>query len=275
MPDAVAVSPDGKLVASANERDGLEAWGKCGVPGATPSISVLDVSGGPAAAVERHRIEMVDADTGPREPEGVVFGKDSDLVFATLQDSHEVVWFRVSALAGLTDPTSADIGLESLPVNALGAGPWPDGITRFEDVAGGECFVTAGEWNDTFTVLASDGTVLSNNDISESDLPSSLPRVVAEDTPLFSPDSVAAFTWGARPYVAFTLRQAGAVAIYDVADPTAPRYVQAIAVGQHETGKADEEGSTIRPEGIGAAADGSFLVVANEAESSVSLIRGE
>jgi len=62
------------------------------------------------------------------------------------------------------------------------------------------------------------------------------------------------------------------VAVYDVTDPTAPVYDTAVTVGADERGGQDDDGSTIRPEGIAAAADGTFVLTANEAESSVSLI---
>jgi len=259
-------------VASADERDGPDAWGKCEVDGEVPSISVLDVSSGPAAASVMFQVTMKDGTTGPREPEGIAFGADHDLVVATLQDSHEVVLFRVSQLVGQQAPTSDDVKIVELPANALGQAPWPDGVARFEDAAGKEHFAIAGEWNDTLLVVDGEGNVVANHDISAHDLPASLPRIIDADTPLFSPDSVAAFAYGDHRYVALTLRHAGAVAVYEMDDAAAPAYRTAIQVGANEQGGQDEDGSTIRPEGIGAAADGSFIVVANEAESSVSLV---
>ena len=237
-------------------------------------MSVVEVPGGdPAAAVERHRVTMVDADTGPREPETVAFSKDGDLVVATLQDSHELVMFRISDLDGVDDPTSelAAVTIVALPGDAAGALPWPDGVERVALPGGGEVFAVAGEWNDTFLVVDPAGQVLANKAITPADLPADLPRVIDEGTPLFSPDSVASFTVDGHPHVAFTLRHAGAVVIYDLTDPAAPVYVSAVAVGKGEAGGQDEDGSTIRPEGVAAAADGAWLITANEEESSVSL----
>ena len=274
MPDSVAVSDNGRWVAVANERDGPDAWGKCVVPGEVPSVSVLEIpDGDPTGAVERHRIVMVDGDTGPREPESVVFSQDNDLVVVTLQDSHELLMFRVSALEGTAHPTSEldAVRIIALPGDAVGAGPWPDGVERVPLPAGGEIFAVAGEWNDMFILVDSEGQILANHPVSPADLPADLPRIVDEGSPLFSPDSVASFTVDGRPHVAFSLRHAGAVAIYDVTDPVAPIFASAVTVGLNETGGQDEDGSSIRPEGIAAAPDGSWLLVANEAESSVSL----
>jgi DNA-binding beta-propeller fold protein YncE len=273
MPDAVAISDDGNWVASANERDGPDAWGKCEVAGEEASISILDVSGGPASAIEVHRITLVDSDTGPREPESIVFGADNDLVAATLQDSHELLLVNRS---DLTEPalTSEDgaVTIVRLPDDAIGAGPWPDGIGRFE-VAGTEYFAIAGEWNDTFTIVDGTGAIIASEAIAPADIPTTLPRVIDEGSPRFSPDSVATFVWSKRAHVAFTLRHSGAVAIYDVSNPVKPVFATAVGVGQNEGGNQDEDGSTIRPEGIAASTNGEYLVVANEGESSVSLVK--
>jgi len=272
MPDSVDISDDDKLVVSADERDGPDAWGKCEVAGAEASVSVVDLQAGPTGAVNLHTVKMIDADTGPREPESITFSKDNDLVVVTLQDSHEVALFRVSALAGKANPTSADMTLVALPANALGAKPWPDGVARFEDAAGKEHFAIAGEWNDTLIVIDGEGHVVANADVSAGDIPQSFPRVVKADYPPFSPDTIAPFRYGTQPYLAVALRHSGAVAVYDVGDASKPAYRTAIQVGESETGKADEDGSVIRPEGITASPDGSFILTANEEESSVSLI---
>ncbi|MFT7621119.1 MAG: DNA-binding beta-propeller fold protein YncE, partial [Myxococcota bacterium] len=266
MPDSVDIAPNGQVLAVGNERDGPDAWGKCDVLGAEASISVVDVTGGPAAAVEIYRIRMIDTDTGPREPESVCFGADSDLVAVTLQDSHELALFRVSALSAGGGATSADLQIVALPVNALGAGPWPDGVTRFADGTGRELFAIAGEWNDTFTLVDTQGTVVASVSLDPADLPDSLPRVLAAGSPRFSPDSIAAFVREGRSYLGFTLRHSGAVGVWDVTDPAKIHFAGAIAVGKNEQGGSDEDGSTIRPEGISASPDGSWIIVANEGE---------
>ncbi len=275
MPDAVAISDDGKWVASANERDGPDAWGKCEVAGEIPSVSIIAMGADGSAPVEAHRMAVVDAGTGPREPESLVFSSDNDLLVVSLQDSHEVLFVRISDLQGAgSEPTSTSVKatIVRLPDDAVGAGPWPDGVGRFQTMDGTELFVTAGEWNDTFTILNSNGGVVSNTAISPSDIPEALPRVLSEGSPRFSPDSVATFLYEGRPHVAFTLRHSGAVAVYDLSDPAAPAFASAVGVGKEETGQWDKEGSSVRPEGIAAAPDGEFLVTANEGESSVSLV---
>jgi len=272
MPDSVAVSDDDQWVASADERDGPDAWGKCEVPGAEPSVTLVDVSAGPSAAMVVGKVRMVDGTTGPREPEDLVFSSDASRLVVTLQDSHEVAFIDTAALAAAGEWTSEDVTLVALPTNALGALPWPDGIVRFEDAAGAERYVIAGEWNDTLIVLDGDGAVLANLAIALGDIPETFPRVKDEGSPLFSPDSLASFVHAGRAHVAVTLRHSGAVGIWDVSDAAVPVFATAIAVGRSEAGGADEDGSTIRPEGVSASPDGRWIVTANEEESSVSLL---
>ncbi|MDR0965456.1 MAG: hypothetical protein LBM75_02940 [Myxococcales bacterium] len=279
MPDAVAISDDGRFAVSADERDGPDAWGKCEVLGKTASISVIQIGeGGPASARVFRQITMIDeVGVGPREPESVAISKDSDRVVVTLQDSHELAIFDISALPDEAQLTSehAAVKIVKLPPNDLGAFPWPDGVLVFDDADGQEFFAIAGEWNDRLIVVDRDGTAIANEELSPRQLPESLPRVVDSGSPLFSPDSLAGFTYDGVPYLAVTLRHSGAVAFYDVSNAAAPAYRSAVKVGQNEQGGIDEDGSTVRPEGICAASDGRFVATANEGESSVSLILPE
>lgn len=272
MPDAVAISDDQHWVVSANERDGPDAWGKCEVASEVPSISVVDILDGVSVAHETARIEMIDSTTGPREPESVAFGADNDLVMVTLQDSHELAIFRLSEVAGLGQPTSDDISIVELPPNSLGAKPWPDGVVRTTDGAGTELFAIAGEWNDTLILVDDAGELVANVEITNADIPASFPRVLDPDSPLFSPDSLVSFERAGRHLLAASLRHAGALVLFDVTDANSVAVAGAVSVGDDELGGQDDEGSTIRPEGITAAHDGAFIVTANEGESSVSLV---
>ncbi len=268
MPDAVDVSPDGKWVVSANERDVV--WGKCeGVDGLEgPSISVLDVSNGPEAAVEVHRLVM--SENLEREPEQVVFAKDSDLIVATLQDSHEVLFVRRSALVGTASASEALGSIVALPKNGIGQDAWPDGLASVLDANGQEVFVVAGEANDTLTLLDAAGTLLTTIDILATDIPADFPRDGSWG-PLFRPDSVTAYRYQGLSYVAATLKAAGAVGIWDISDPKNPQRVVVEKIGAQEMAGAEEE-SSLGTEGISASPEHGFIITANEGESSVSLL---
>ena len=274
MPDSVALSDDDQWAASADERDGTDAWGKCDVAGTEASVTLVDLSAGPTAPELAGKVWMVDGTSGPREPEDLVFSADGERILVTLQDSHEVALLSRAEIQTSRTITSDEITLVALPPNAIGALPWPDGIARFNDAAGAEHFAVAGEWNDTILILDAGGEVIQNLPLALGDIPETLPRVEDEGVPQFSPDSIAAFEHEGRAHIAVTLRHSGAIALWDVSAPSAPVFCMAIGVGQSEQGDADEDGSTIRPEGIAASPDGSWLLTANEEESSVSLVQG-
>jgi DNA-binding beta-propeller fold protein YncE len=268
MPDAVDVSPDGRWVVSANERDVV--WGKCeGLEGLEgPSLSFLDVSGGPAAAVEVKRVMMTE--DLEREPEQVVFARDSDLVVATLQDSHEVLFLRRTAALAAASPTEALGTLVTLPQNQIAQDAWPDGVVGFLDGGGREVFATAGEANDTLCLLDAAGTVLHTIEVTEAEVPADFPRDGSWG-PLFRPDSVTAFQRGGKSYLAASLKASGAVGVWDVTDPGAPVKITVEKVGKDDPATRDQE-STLGTEGISASDDGRFIITANEGESSVSLL---
>jgi len=271
MPDSVDVSSDGRLVAVANERD--SAWGgKCKVAGVVPSVSIVDVSAGVAQASELYRVTMLEDEVVNREPETVAFSRDNDLVVCTLQDSYEVALFRVSALVGLSAPTSRDVNVVRLPKNELGKDPWPDGVAAFTDKTGAEYFAIAGEWNDTLMVIDAAGKLVANVDIRASDMPSDLPRDTSGEPPPFRPDSLAMFRFGGEAHLAVSLKHAGAVGIWDVGDATAPRFTAVVKVGKADSGTPSTP-SSIGTEGIAATPTGDSIVCANEGEGSVSLVR--
>jgi hypothetical protein len=272
MPDSVAVSSDGHWVAVANERD--SAWGgKCEVPGYSGSVSIIDVSGGVAAAYEKTRVTMFDGDTDGREPESITFGRDDDLVATTLQDSHEVAFMRVSALVSAPAWTSDDIQVVRLPENSLGMDPWPDGIVTLNNGVGAELFAVAGEWNDTLIVIDDSGRVVTNHEIVAAEMPGDLPRDLSGESPLFRPDSLTVFRASERTYLAASLKHSGAVGVWDVTDPAAMSVADVIKIGDADAGTPITP-SSIGSEGIAANADGSSIACANEGEGSVSLVRG-
>jgi hypothetical protein len=276
MPDGVDVSPDGQWVVSANERDVV--WGKCeGVMGLeSPSLSVIDLREGPAKATEYARVQM--SEDMAREPEQVVFAADSDLMVATLQDSHEILFIRRSDLKEAGGMTMGGVSMASelagtlvkLPKNSIDQDAWPDGIASVLDGQGRELFVVAGEANDSIYVLDSQGLLIHQLEISASDIPASFPRDGSWG-PLFRPDSIAAFRRGARSFIAVSLKASGAVGVWDLTDPSNPERIIVEKVGAEESALMNEE-SSLGSEGISASGEHGFILVANEGESSVSLL---
>lgn len=277
MPDAVAVSPNKKWAVTCDEHDSeAKAWGKCTIEDIKPSVTLVDLSKGVADMSAAVKITFSENTLGPREPEYAVVASDNDTVMVTLQDSDEVAIFKISAVLakaqanGVTELDEADVKIVSLPVNDAEAQPWPDGILSI-DIDGKSYFVIAGEWNDTIITLDAEGNVISNMQIKESEVPSNYPCVHNGSDPLYSPDSLASFKKNGKTYIAATLRHAGAVIVYDYSKPATPVFSAIAKVGENDSTSCSEGGSSVRPEGI--STDGTLIWVANEKESSVSVIK--
>lgn len=251
MPDSVKISPDGLWIAVANERDVV--WGKCdGVADVPPaSVSLVSVAVGPVSATETARVVTGDV-VAEREPETVEFSADGARVIATLQDSHEVA---------VVDVAGGTATYASLGQSALGLDPWPDGVVRL--ASGG--YAVAGEATDELVLLDASGGVSARLAIDPSLVPADLPRDGSWG-PLFEPDSLGTLVLGAREYVAMTLKACGALAVFDVTDPTAPEVVTVLAAsdsGATEVLAVGSEGVAVDPAGR--------VLVANEDENSVAL----
>ena len=278
MPDAVDISDDGRWVVTADEVDFND--GKCPLAAVTPSITILELPDGtPASARVRARISMVhEADSAHREPEQVIIASDNDRVAVTLQDTHELLIFRISTLLEdapvdtLVEKSTADVTITRIPNRADGAEPWPDGVARFTTMEGTEYVVTAGEFNDTFSIFDWDGTFVTQVMIQASDMPGDLPRNLEDwcKAP-FRPDSVAPFGYQGHSYLAFSLKYAGAVGVWRVDEVTDIQLASVVKIGDAEGGTPETE-STIGTEGISATSLG-VIVTANEGESSASLVR--
>jgi hypothetical protein len=268
MPDAVVPSPDGAWLAVANERDVV--WGKCeGVGGLElPSVSLIDLAQPAADSQEIARLFLTGADEA-REPEGLAFSADGGTLLVTLQDSHELGVIDVATLANAGASTPYD----ALPLapNAGGADPWPDGIAALVDGAGRERFAIAGEANDTIMLVDVAGSERARLELSDADVPADLPRATDGWGPLFRPDSLAACPIEGRVVLGVSLKHSGALALLDVTDADAPGIAQVLGVGLDDQ-PTPEDGSSVAPEGVACASTPPFFVVANEGESSVTLL---
>ena len=274
MPDAVDISPDGALIVTANEVDFND--GKCEVEGVTPSVSIIDISSGPSEAQVLATIEMVSEEgENLREPEQIWFDEASDIVVATLQDTHEVLSFSASAVIESGEELIASdhelVSIHSLPLRSDGAEPWPDGIVGYVDGDGAQRFAVAGEYNDTIHILDELGAPIAQVEIDPAEMPGDLPRNLESwSLAPYRPDSLAAFNYAGESFITASLKHSGAVGVWQVSDLDNLILSDVIKVGENDEGTPETE-STIGAEGITATPDG-LILTANEGESSVSLV---
>ena len=114
-------------------------------------------------------------------------------------------------------------------------------------------------------------TMVQHVEIMPEDMPSDLPRNIESWSQApFRPDSVSAFQFDDHPYLAFSLKHAGAVGVWSVDDLSDIRLVSVVKVGRDDGGTSVTE-STIGTEGI-SAHSGGLILTANEDESSVSVV---
>lgn len=275
MPDAVDISADGRFAVTADEVDYND--GKCPLPAVLPSVTILTLGAGEAPGAEVVATIPLDVvgDGVRREPEQVAFASDNDTVAVTLQDTHELLVFSVAEVLSLNtdivEVTRSALTISRLPNRSSGAEPWPDGLTAFQDTTGTDYFVTAGEYNDTFTIFDLEGAMIRHVEIMPQEMPSDLPRNIESWSHApFRPDSVSAFQYDGHPYLAFSLKHAGAVGVWSVADLSDIHLVSVVKVGRDDGGTSVTE-STIGTEGI-SAHSGGLILTANEDESSVSVV---
>ena len=288
MPDSVAITPNKKYAITADEHDSEEAWGKCTIGTIKPTISIIQLTDDNNQLIANpqvvKQIWFSRGKLGPREPEYIAVASDNDTVAVTLQDSHEVAIFRLSAILAQTDTVLPETvtTITELPKSDAGTNAWPDGIISF-DVNNAHYFAIAGESNDTLVIVDATGAAVSNPRITEREVPTSYPCLEADWFPnvKYSPDSITSFEIANRVYVAATLRYAGAVVVYDVTNPTAPAFEFIMHAGQNDiVGNgvcSEDDTSKVYPEGIssGKFGDAVYLWVANEGDNSVSSIKIE
>ena len=299
MPDAVAISPDKRYIITADEYDGVDAWGKCPIGNGAPGLSIFDldaildhgeykksldhISSGELRYSKQIKFTH-NALNLSREPEYIAIASDSDTVAVTLQDSYEVAIFKLSEIMAKPENIldESDIQFVDIPANSAGIKSWPDGIVAF-DIGASHYFAMAGEGSDSIIIIDDKGTVVSNTEITEKEVPTNYPCLKDDDFAgtKYSPDSITAFELNSKTYVAATLRYAGAVIIYDVSTPSKPVFEMIMRAGVGDVvgnGVCTKDNtSRVYPEGIssGKFGDAVYIWVANEGDSSVSSIKIE
>lgn len=256
-PDSGAFSEDGAYFVTADEDDREDhpckpADRKGG------SISIIDVSGGPAAAEVVQTIAVDHALDS--EPEGIAIAPDGTVLVA-VQETSELVRF---SLGDVPDATGEIIELTP--------GSEPDGLAIDE---AGKWAIIGYEAGDALAVFDLEaGEVVSEYVIRNSgDVPDSYNRDESDSTHLHEPEGTVVFRSQGQLFVATSLQESHALVAYRLSDAGELSFD---SITQSGIGwPAEEDGrvkSEVGPEGL-AVHPGGMMLVANEREGSITLFR--
>jgi DNA-binding beta-propeller fold protein YncE len=257
-PDSADFSPDGQYLAVANEDDRparpckpADRWGG--------SVSIIDLSAGPVAASVAQTILVNHAENS--EPENIAVGGGNVAVVA-VQETSEIGIFD------LDDVPDATIEYVALP-----AGGNPDGMDISPD---GRFVAIALEFTDDIVIFDTESkTILDNYDLpSSGDVPDEFNRDDRAAIRIYEPEQVTFATSQGALFVVFSLQESHSVIAYRVADDGSLTFDSIAPVGVNWM--AEEGGrvaSLIGPEGVAWKDTAGMVLVAQEREGSVTLLR--
>ncbi|WP_157683437.1 esterase-like activity of phytase family protein [Microlunatus soli] len=284
QPDSIAVAPDGSSAAIAIENERDEDAGDGGLPQQPPGqltfLHDLD-STDPAdwtsqdvdIADDLSGIDGIDTPQDP-EPEYVAYSPDSSKVALTLQENNAIAIFdptddrMIKAFTAGTDTVSGVDTKEDDQIDPTGTitdvPREPDGITWLGD----DHLATAneGDWKggtrgwSVFDARTGKVAWDAGNTFDREAIRLGLyPESRSEDKGT-EPEGIAHAEFGGTPYVFVSSERGNFVAVYDVSDPTAPRYVQTLP-------------TTNGPEGVLPIPGRNLLAVSSEEDDPDNLVR--
>ncbi len=257
-PDSSAFSKDGKYLVTANEDDREDHPCKP-VDRMGGSITIIDLSGGPASATVVQTI-MVDQSLDS-EPEGIAISA-SGAVIVPVQETSELVRFSL-----------ADVPNATAEIVAMSAGCEPDAAAITDD---GSMAVVGCEGGDSLTVIEmASGAIISEHVIRNSgDVPDSYNRDDGDTDHVHEPEGVVLFRESGQLFAGVALQESHAVLLYRLSDVGELSFD---SIAQSGIDWAAEEGgrvkSAIGPEGLTVHRASGMLLSANEREGSVTLFR--
>ena len=260
-PDAVDIAVDNEFVVVVNEYDYEDGTAGCTVP-FYPGVTIWDISqglDGESVSLVKHMKITHTGDNGNlAEPEGVKIGPDGETVYMTLQESNQMGWFSI-----LSPPDT----LQNY-VSFTSEIHEPDGIWVN---SAGTVVCTGGEYDGKIgvTLLNSDGTPGEQYYANlADDLPSTW--TWTDERKGIEPEEVVIAEHDGKSYVLASLQDPAAVVVYDITDPTNPRWDsgEIVQLVDYSTGEGESTG-----ESEGLAYKNGYVLVSNTADPSVCLLK--
>ncbi len=259
-PDSAAFSNDGKWIVVSNEDDRedrpckpAERFGG--------SVSVIDLSVGVADAEVTQEIRVDHAEDS--EPEGVEISPDNNTVIVSVQETSEIGIFELSDVPDATMTFVALPDVEGVPAE-------PDGLAISPD---GAYALISNEKNGSFSMMSlPDGTLLSTHFI-EDDVPAPPYNIdQRKSTKRTEPEECVLIEKDGKLYALISLQESHAVVVYDVTDPTDPKFDSIAPTGVDYENDISMEKSIIGTEGLSAHPENGIVFTANEREGSITML---
>ncbi|WP_162239044.1 MULTISPECIES: esterase-like activity of phytase family protein [unclassified Rathayibacter] len=283
QPDSIDVTTAGDtaVIAIENQRD-EESTPEGGEEGDLPQapageLVVMDLAGDPATWVAEH-VDMtglagLDTPSDP-EPEYVSINPADTAVAVTLQENNAVAILDLATrtvTASYSAGTASVTGIDTLDDDRIELTGSITDVPREPDAIGwvGDDHVAIaneGDWKGGtrgWSILdAATGAVAwdAGNSFDHLAVSLGLYPDKRSDAKGSEPEGLLSATYDGVPYVFVGAERANFVAVYDVTDPTAPRFVQALP-------------STPGPEGLLALPERDLLVVSSETDDAEAAVR--
>ncbi|QHF21304.1 alkaline phosphatase [Rathayibacter sp. VKM Ac-2762] len=283
QPDSIDVTTDGStaVIAIENQRDedlAPEGGEEGDLPQAPAGeLVVMDLAGDPSAWVPEHvdltGLAGLDTPSDP-EPEYVSINPADTAVAVTLQENNAVAIVDLatrSVTASYTAGTASVSGIDTLDDDSISLTGSITDVPREPDAIGwvGDDHVAIaneGDWKGGtrgWSILdAATGAVQwdAGNSFDHLAVRLGLYPDKRSDAKGSEPEGLLSATFDGVPYVFVGAERANFVAVYDVSEPTAPRFVQALP-------------STPGPEGLLALPERDLLVVSSETDDAEAAVR--
>ncbi|NQX26467.1 esterase-like activity of phytase family protein [Microbacteriaceae bacterium VKM Ac-2854] len=288
QPDSIDVTDDGAyaVIAIENQRDeeftpeggGSGRYSEGDLPQLPAGgLAIIPLTGAPSDWAVEHvdltGLEGLDTPEDP-EPEYVTISPDDSTVAVTLQENNGVAIVDIASatvLSHFSTGTTTVTGIDALDDDHIALVDTITDVPREPDAigwVGADHLATAneGDWKGgsrgwtVFDAATGDVAWDSGNSFDHLAVQLGLYPDKRSDAKGSEPEGLLSATFDGVPYVFVGSERANFVAVYDVTDPAAPVFVQALP-------------STPGPEGLLAIPERGLLVVSSETDDAEALIR--
>jgi len=262
-PDGCSFTKDGSylVVACEDDREDRECKPEDRHGG---SVAIIDLRNGVenAELLEDFKVDW-DVDSEPEHAETAANGT----TVVSIQETSQIMIFNANDVP----LTEGEYIVVDLPDDGAGIAAEPDGLYISPD---GTLALISNERNGTFQMMElPTGNLLGTPYIIEDDLPDGYNVDAREPKKRTEPEECSLVSYGDKLYAILALQESHGVIVYDVTDPANPEFDSIAPCGVDYENDIEMEKSSIGTEGLSAHATNGMVLVANEREGSITLLR--